>query len=159
MSQRAMVLFLAGSLLCCAGAKGRAPPADPDGRAEAERAIRDAERAWTRAVLDGDADRFASFLTGDFVELTQSGKLLDKAALVGSVSDRTARYSAMDYQDLRIRFAGPGVAIVTGFLTTTRPDRPEPTHRSLVVETWVKIEGRWQTAASALARAPPAAKE
>jgi ketosteroid isomerase-like protein len=127
--------------------------ADPAARSPAEREVLDAEQAWTRAVVNGDADGFASFLADEYVELTSGGRYLEKAALIGPVRTGTARYSAIELRDLRVRFPRPDVAVVTGVMLTTRSDRQDSTQRNMFINTWVRVGERWQCVAGGLVRA------
>lgn len=85
------------------------------------------EQAWAKAALDGDADRMASFMTDDYVELTWEPadqtspahwSTTSKAEWVESVRSRKDVYTSVELHNLTVHLQGT-LAVVTGEYSQT----------------------------------------
>lgn len=110
------------------------------------------ERAWAKAAVDGDADRMASFMADDYVELSWDVASEKEAAhwisttkreWVESVRSRTTKYKAVDLRNLTVHLQG-SLAIVTGEYSQTTFDGTRDTNaKGIYANTWAKRNGRW----------------
>lgn len=122
-----------------------------------EQMIRSAEQQWVDVTLKGDADAFSSFLDDQYVALRSSAQFVDKATWARGIRAATTHYDAVELHDLTVRFPTPDVAVVTGsFSQTGVTDGSSNTGRGSYINTWVRINGKWQVVSSGFAR-PPAA--
>jgi ketosteroid isomerase-like protein len=124
--------------------------------AEAERAIRELEAQFARAVVEGDRAFYDRVLAADFTHTSHSGVFKtraefmaeDKFAAKGASQTGRTRYDAYDVDDLAIRIYGD-TAVVTGRTTPRgRTALGQPiTGQYRYLRVWVKRQGRWQAVA------------
>jgi ketosteroid isomerase-like protein len=110
------------------------------------------ERAWARAALDGDADRMASYMADDYVELawepaaqrvpahwTTTGK----REWVESVRSRKDVYTSVELQNLTVHLQG-SLAVVTGeYSQKGVSNGKDNSAAGIYANTWAKRGRRW----------------
>ena len=113
--------------------------------AEEERAVRDAEARWVDALDRRDGAALLALLDEDFLDVTWKGEVRDRRAAVAAVSAPASARPAMTQalQDLRVRFAVPDVAIVTGVNAVSSPS-PAFAARIRFTDVFVKRGGSWK---------------
>jgi ketosteroid isomerase-like protein len=110
------------------------------------------ERAWAKASLDGDADRMASYMAEEYVELawepgTKTAPAhwssTGKKEWVESVRHRTEVYTSIDVRNLTVHLQGT-LAVVTGEYSQTGTDNGKDiSAKGIYADTWLKQNGRW----------------
>lgn len=146
------------ALLICAAACGpNSRAVMPGGASEQE--ILDAEQGWVKAMLKGDAEALASYLSDDFTEISSSGRLTSKAALTAALRSGASRYEELEIHDLHVRFPRPDVAVVTAAYSEKAVSREKRNDQTGVyVNTWIRIGNRWQVVSAGVARTSPPPK-
>jgi uncharacterized protein (TIGR02246 family) len=127
------------SLLCgsLAGAQTRSAPV-PE-----EKAVRDAEARWVDALEHRDGAALQALLDEDFVDVTWKGEVRDRGAAIAALSAPGRPAMTQSLQDLRVRFAVPAVAIVTG-VNAVSSESPEFSARIRFTDVFVKRGGAWR---------------
>jgi ketosteroid isomerase-like protein len=110
------------------------------------------ERAWAKAPVDGDADRMASFMADEYLELVWEPATPTTAAhwtattketWVQRVRHHTEVYSAVELKNLTVHLQG-SMAVVTGeYSQVATNDGEDNTSSGIYTNTWVKRKGRW----------------
>jgi ketosteroid isomerase-like protein len=110
------------------------------------------EKAWAKAPVDGDADRMASFMADEYLELVWEPATPTTAAhwtattketWVERVRHHTEVYSAVELKNLTVRLQGL-MAVVTGeYSQVSSNDGKDNTFSGIYTNTWVKRKGRW----------------
>jgi ketosteroid isomerase-like protein len=123
---------------------------------EAERAIRELEAQFARAVVEGDRAFYDRVLADDFTHTSHAGVFKtraeflaeDRSGAKGDPKSGRTRYDAYDVDDLMIRIYGD-TAVVTGRTTPRgRTALGQPiTGQYRYLRVWVKRQGRWQAVA------------
>lgn len=145
--RRAAIIVLVGaSLVGFAGAAmtGNTP-------SDTEQLIAN-EKAWAKTSVDGDADRMASFMADEYVELawepatptvpahwTATGK----KEWVDAVRRRTEVYTAVDIRNLTVHLQGALAAVTGEYSQTVTNAGKDSTTTGIYADTWVKRKGRW----------------
>jgi ketosteroid isomerase-like protein len=110
------------------------------------------EKAWAKAPVDGDADRMASFMADEYLELAWEPATPTTAAhwtattketWVQRVRHHTEVYSAVELRNLTVHLQG-SMAVVTGeYSQVATNDGKDNTSSGIYTNTWVKRKGRW----------------
>jgi len=110
------------------------------------------EQAWAKAALDGDADRMASYMTDDYVELAwepaeQSSPAhwaaTGKTKWVESVRSHKEMYTSVELHDLTVHLQGT-LAVVTGeYSQKGTNDGKDISATGTYANTWTKRGNRW----------------
>jgi ketosteroid isomerase-like protein len=110
------------------------------------------EKAWAKAPVDGDADRMASFMADEYLELVWEPATPTTAAhwtattketWVQRVRHHTEVYSAVELRNLTVHLQG-SMAVVTGeYSQVATNDGKDNTSSGIYTNTWVKRKGRW----------------
>ena len=110
------------------------------------------EKDWAKAALDGDADRMASYMTDDYVELAwepaaQSSpahwSVVGKSEWVGSVRSHKDVYTSVELHNLTVHVQGT-LAVVTGeYSQVGTSDGKDISATGTYANTWTKRGGRW----------------
>jgi ketosteroid isomerase-like protein len=110
------------------------------------------EKAWAQAPVDGDADRMASFMADEYLELVWEPatpkmaahwSATTKEAWVKRVRQRTEVYTAVELKHLTVHLQG-SLAVVTGEYSQVGINGGESnTSAGVYTNTWVKRKGRW----------------
>jgi ketosteroid isomerase-like protein len=138
-------------LLCAGTASPATPPAGPAVVDEAA-VILKADRAFAQAAVEGNAERFASFMTEDFVLIVLEPATstapaywtsTTKQQWVEGVRTQRQRYTAVELHNQVVHLQGT-IATVTGsYEQTATKDGKDDSSTGSYVETWVKRGGRW----------------
>jgi ketosteroid isomerase-like protein len=110
------------------------------------------ERAWAKASVDGDADRMASFMAEEYVELAWEAATRSTPAhwnstpkneWVEAVRRRTVVYTSVDVRNLTVHLQGT-LAVVSGEYSQTGTDNGKDISATgIYADTWLKRNGRW----------------
>jgi ketosteroid isomerase-like protein len=110
------------------------------------------EKAWAKAPVDGDADRMASFMADEYLELvwepatpTTAARwtVTTKETWVQRVRRHTEVYSAVELKNLTVHLQGL-MAVVTGeYSQVGANDGKDNTSSGIYANTWVKRKDRW----------------
>lgn len=108
-----------------------------------EKAVRDAEARWVNALDRRDGATLQALLDEDFLDVTWKGEVRDRQAAVAALSAPGRPAMTQTLQDLRVRFAVPDVAIVTG-VNAVSSKSPEFAARIRFTDVFVKRGGEWK---------------
>lgn len=110
------------------------------------------ENAWAKAPVDGDADRMASFMADEYLELVWEPATTTSSAhwtattkdtWVQKVRRHEEVYSAVELKNLTVHLQG-STAVVTGeYSQAGTNDGKDNTSAGIYTNTWVKRKGRW----------------
>jgi len=110
------------------------------------------EKAWAKAALDGNADKMASYMADEYLELAwdpaAKGALAHwsttkKAEWVASVRSHKDVYTAVDLRNLTVHVQG-NLAVVTGEYSQKGTSNGKDISGSgIYANTWTKRNGRW----------------
>lgn len=110
------------------------------------------EKAWAQASVDGDADRMASFMADEYLELSwepatpstpSHWKATGKNEWVEAVRQRSEVYTSVELRNLTVHLQG-ALATVTGEYSQTGTNAGNDNSATGIYEnTWVKRKGRW----------------
>jgi ketosteroid isomerase-like protein len=114
--------------------------ASPDSE---EKAVRDAEARWVDALDRRDGDALRAILDEDFLDVTWKGEVRDRQAAVAALAAPGRPAMKQTLQDLRVRFAVPDVAIVTG-VNAVSSQSPAFSARIRFTDVFVKRGGAWK---------------
>ncbi len=113
--------------------------------------IQSARQKWLKAFFRGDTKTMDRFETEQFVVLTMN-IVSDKESQLAGIKERVEAgnwfppgIESVDV-DVKIRFAGPDVAIVSGHVANKRPGEQEPRMRFAVTEVWQRVGDDWKAA-------------
>jgi len=115
----------------------------PGSSAADEQAVRDAEVRWVEALDHRDAAALRALLDENFVDITWKGEVRDKNAAVAALEAPNRPSMTQRLQDVRVRFAAPDVAVVTGVNVVTSKS-PDFTARIRFTDVFVKRSGAWK---------------
>jgi ketosteroid isomerase-like protein len=153
----AAVLLLLPAARLAAQAPPAPSPAPSAARSAAEREVLEAEDEWIAATLKHDADAFASYMHDTWVGLKPDGNWSLKAPWTQAVRAGTSRYETVELSNRQVRFPRPDVAVITGdFTQKGKAGTKDNSYVGRYVETWVRIDGRWQAVANGFAPRPAA---
>jgi len=108
-----------------------------------EKAVRDAEARWVDALDRRDGAALQALLDEDFLDVTWKGEVRDRKAALAALSAPGRPAMTQALEDLRVRFAVPDVAIVTG-VNAVSSKSPEFTARIRFTDVFVKRGGAWK---------------
>ena len=110
------------------------------------------ERAWAKAALDADADRMASYMTDDYLELAWEPaarnvpahwSTIEKKEWVESVRKHKDVYTSVEVYNLTVHVQGT-LAIVTGeYSQKGTSDGKDISATGIYADTWTKRGDRW----------------
>ncbi len=107
-----------------------------------------AEVLLNNAVLAHDVATAGHYLTDDYTLTLASGKVLDRAALLALVADRSVTLTTNRSHDEHVRMYGDATAIVTGIVEEAGTQNGSPFDIQLpFTDTWVLQDGEWRQAA------------
>jgi hypothetical protein len=100
------------------------------------------------AILAHDAATAGQYLTEDYTLTLASGKVLDRAALLAIVADRSVTLTTNRAHDEHVRMYGDATAIITGIVEEAGTQNGSPFDIQLpFTDTWVLQNGKWLQAA------------
>jgi ketosteroid isomerase-like protein len=110
------------------------------------------EEAWAKAAVDGDADRMASFMTDDYLELEWEPaakgvpgrwSTVRKDEWVGRVRSRQDVYTSVEVHNLTVHVQGT-LAVVTGeYSQKGTSNGKDISAAGTYANTWVRRGNRW----------------
>jgi ketosteroid isomerase-like protein len=119
--------------------------ADTNPAAEAE--IKNVEMELAKLLVKEDWDKYAAFLTEDYVRTTSKGNVQNKQEFMGDVRSPDKKVLDMMPEELQVRVFGES-AILTGHLTMlARQNGRVTTSFSRYTKIFVKRNDRWMLAA------------
>lgn len=110
------------------------------------------EKAWAKAPVDGDADRMASFMEDEYLELVWEPATGTTAAhwtattkdtWVQRVRRHTEVYSAVELKNLTVHLQGSMAAVTGEYSQVGTNDGKDNTSSGIYTNTWVKRKGGW----------------
>jgi ketosteroid isomerase-like protein len=138
------------ALLLAMGQHPRRMDGDELGRSRPEQEIRELEAEFSAAVVHGDRAFYNRVLAADFTHTSHSGVFKTRAEWLAEPRSGpgTARYDALEVDDLEVRVYGD-TAVVTGRTTPKgRTARGEPmTGRYRFLRVWARQQGQWRAVA------------
>jgi uncharacterized protein (TIGR02246 family) len=143
-------LVIIGLALAC---QQPPPPSPPDTRAADERAVREADAAWSEAVAAKDVEGYSSFLAEDALELLPNVPMLaGKESIRKSASEMMATPGfAMSWQPTKAEASrGGDLAYTVGTyqFTLNDPKGRPVTDRGKYMTVWKKQpDGKWKAVA------------
>ena len=150
-SRRVLLQVVGGVLLGSALIRVAATAAPEITLSDSEQIIAN-EKAWAKASLAGDADRMASYMAEDYLELawqpaTETAPAhwtsTTKREWVESVRRRTEVYTSVDLRNLTVHLQGT-LAVVTGEYSQTGTNKGKDiSGAGIYANTWLKQNGRW----------------
>ena len=108
-----------------------------------ESSVREAEARWVAALETRDAAALGALLDEDFVDITWKGEVRDRRAAVAALAAPERPSMTQRLQEIRVRFAAPGVAVVTGVNVVTSK-APDFTARVRFTDVFVRRGGAWK---------------
>ena len=107
------------------------------------------EKAWAKAAVDGDADRMASYMADEYLELAWESAApahwskTGKTEWVEAVRSRKDVYTSVDLHDLTVHLQGD-LAVVTGqYSQKGVSNGRDISATGVYANTWAKRGGRW----------------
>ena len=138
-------------LLSCALISVTATVATGNTPSDSEQLIAN-EKAWAKASLAGDADRMASYMAEEYVELAWEAATATapahwsstgKKEWVEAVRRRTEVYTSVDLHNLSVHLQG-SLAVVTGeYSQTGTHNGKDISATGIYANTWAKRNGQW----------------
>jgi ketosteroid isomerase-like protein len=147
--------------LAAALALAACTPTGSPGTPEAERALRDANARYDRAIVAGDRAALQEILADDYVYVASDGRVRDRAATIAEQTSGQVRIESPGSEEVSIRWLGDHALIVgrfRGTMTVGNSNIPIDERYSSV---WAKQGDRWRLRHehASLIPQPPAASE
>jgi ketosteroid isomerase-like protein len=112
------------------------------------RALLGLEDEWASALVKRDTVTFKRFLADGFV-YTENDQVMDRAAVLESVSHGSDTVEAARNEELQVHRYGSVTAVVTGWLVVQGRGASGPFDRRYrFTDTWVKKGTQWQIVAA-----------
>ena len=120
-----------------------------------ERALMDAEHAWVKTAIAGDADAFGRFMADEYVAQGSKGALLTKAAWVQRMREGKSKFQAVNFCNMIVRVNGDAAVVTADFAQIATRDGKDNSGKGSEMDFWVKRRGRWLVIASAFGASSP----
>jgi ketosteroid isomerase-like protein len=110
------------------------------------------EKAWAKAAVDRDADRMASYMADEYVELVWEAatstapahwNAVRKTDWVEAVRRGTEVYTSVDLRNLIVHLQGNLAAVTGKYSQTGTSDGKDNSATGIYANTWLKRNGRW----------------
>jgi len=112
------------------------------------RALLRLEDSWASALVKRDTVTFKRLLADGFV-YTENDQVMDRAAVLESVSRGSDTVEAAHNEEMQVHRYGPVTAVVTGWLVVQgRGANGAFNRRYRFTDTWVKRDNSWQIVAA-----------
>ncbi len=109
-----------------------------------ESELREAEAAWARAVLAGDAATLSRILADDLTYTHSSGLVQTKPQLIESLASGQLKYESAELEDMRAKVYG-NLAVVFSLRRMRSGSNGQMTSfRARFQRVWLKRQGKWQ---------------
>ncbi len=156
------MIMLATAAITGLGAGGRRTVIVQDLPASAQsadtleaRALVDAEHAWVKAAISGDADAFGRFMADEYVAQGPKGGLLTKSAWVQSMREGRSKFQAVNFCNMVVRVNGDAAVVTADYAQIASSDGKDTSGKGSEMDFWVKRGGRWLVVGSAFAASSP----
>lgn len=134
------------------------PPRHEQPLSQAEREVRQLERAWLDAYEQRDAEAMNRILADDFKLLFSNGMTQTKADILAQLKfgrDAGSPSPKLSTADVQSRVEGETVILTGRFIQQMERDGQSRTMQMRYTDTYAKRQGRWQVIASQLTRIQP----
>jgi hypothetical protein len=104
--------------------------------------LRSLEEHLLNPAIRRDSEAVAALLADDFIEFGGSGRVFDKASILGDLKNEPPRPASL-LTDFKIRELASGVILAT-YKATRRNTAGEPAGQSWRSSIWAHVNGQWQ---------------
>jgi ketosteroid isomerase-like protein len=115
----------------------------------------DAEHAWVKAAIAGDADAFDRFMADEYVAQGPKGGLLTKAAWVRRMREGKSKFRVVNFCNMIVRVNGDAAVVTADYAQIATSDGKDTSGKGSEMDFWVKRGGRWVVLGSAFAPSSP----
>jgi ketosteroid isomerase-like protein len=106
------------------------------------------ENAWNHALEAKDAKALDMLLANTFVSIDIDGSIASKSEFLASIKAPDYQPSQAVTEQNNVQVYG-NVAVVVGILRVKGTEKGKPyVHRERFVDTWIKLDGKWQCVAT-----------
>ena len=119
------------------------------------RALVDAEHAWVKAAIAGDADVFGRFMADEYVAQGPDGGLLTKAKWVQRMREGKSRFQAVNFCNMVVRVNGDAAVVTTDYAQIATSDGKDDSGKGAEMDFWIRRAGRWIVIGSAFGASSP----
>jgi ketosteroid isomerase-like protein len=119
--------------------------------AAVQKAVAEAEKQWTDAVMKADGAALEKLLTADLSYTHSSAKSQTKEEFIQDVTGGGTKYKSIEFENTKMREFGNTV-VVTHNATIT--SAPSGTSHLYITEVWAKEGGHWQMASRQATKIP-----
>jgi ketosteroid isomerase-like protein len=117
--------------------------------------LRDLENRWAAATAAHDVATIQGLLAGDYVGVTASGNIVNKAGLLAELRRDKNTYDSVANARLDVRIHGSSAVIVGTTKQRGKDAAGKPfSYTYRWTDTWVERNGTWQCVASQSIRLP-----
>lgn len=110
-------------------------------------AIVNAEKAWAKAVVSGDAAAVEALLSPDLIYAHSTGVIESKAEFTGKIRSKEYNYKGIDHQSITVKIHGNS-AVAHSKVRMHGVNKSGPFDNNLIMlHLWVKQNGKWLLAA------------
>jgi uncharacterized protein (TIGR02246 family) len=118
-------------------------------------AVEAAERAWGAAVVKNDFAALEKLMADDIYYSHSSGAVDTKRVYIDNLKTGKARYTQLDYDDIKVSLLSPDIAVVSIRARVTFVGSGQPTPMKMaLLHVFQKRGGQWQLRAHQSARLP-----
>ncbi len=112
--------------------------------------LKELEQSWEGSLLTHDAAVIERIVADDFVGISSSGKIGNKATLLSEARTDKSVYKSAVSEEISVHSFGPNVAVVTGIARETGKNAAGKSfsHAYRFTDTWVERNGEWQCVAA-----------
>jgi ketosteroid isomerase-like protein len=112
--------------------------------------LKELEQSWEGSLLTHDAAVIERIVADDFVGISSSGKIGNKATLLTEARTDKSVYKSAVSEEIFVHSFGPNVAVVTGIARETGKNAAGKSfsHAYRFTDTWVERNGEWQCVAA-----------
>ena len=118
-------------------------------------AVVDAEHAWVKAAIAGDADAFGRFMADEYVAQGPKGGVLTKAAWVQRMREGRSKFQVVNFCNMIVRVNGDAAVVTADYAQIATSDGKDTSGKGSEMDFWVKRGGRWLVLGSAFAASSP----
>lgn len=149
------VIVLFATVLACTHSSWRDSQSRP--LSSPEQTVLASEQEWVNVALAQDADKFASFLADEYVELAPGARTVDKATWVSAIRSGKTKYESVELSNLIVRVYGDTAVVLGDFTQKATSGGKDNSAAGKYVNTWINRDGRWQLVASGFSTTPTSA--
>lgn len=108
-----------------------------------EQEVKQADREFTQAMLDGDLSKLGHLLAPEFTHTNTGGKFMSRSEFLRELT----RFESLNTNDVSVNAYGE-VAVVTGRMLAVWREGGDNIRRLRYIRVYVKKQGEWQAVAS-----------